>query len=238
MEYDELRRKELTHVCAECGGLLTTIWDSENNCHRLVCRTDQTHNGIQAKLTPAQAVKRGKADEVIGSGAQKDLEERATKNQLAWQYLPKDDFGSAKALTVAQVEGLVKWAKMVGLNAYLGHVCLFHGEPYPSIDGYYYLNYKRKEPYQIECKPMTREEKIAYMIETDAYAAIARACLGGQCLPDTGVGYISKEEYEAKSERNPEHWRSPIVHDKPHLMVEKRAIWQLLRKLIPLEEHD
>jgi len=235
MNYEEMRVMEKTHVCAECLAPLVTAWDSENNCHRLCCGPNHGHNGFERILSPQQALQRGKADEVIQPGAQKDLEERAKRSETALRLLPKEDLGDGRALGIAEIGQLVLWSESVDLNAHLGHVCLFHGKPYVTIDGYYYLNNRQKQPYRVETRPMTLEEKTAYMIEEAAYAYIARAWLRDKLLPDTGIGYVPKDEVDEKSKRHPDQWRSPIVHGHPQRIAEKRAEWQLLRKLIPLE---
>lgn len=235
MSYEEMRAREKTHVCAMCGGELVTIWDGEASVHRLCCGRDHTHNGFKQRLSPQKALQRGKADEVIGPGAQKELEERAASSWTALRLLPREDLGNRKELGIVEISALVSWAENLGLNAYLGHICLFYGKPYPTIDGYYYLNSRRQPPFHIGTRPMTDEEKIAFMIEDATHAFIAEAWLGEEKLPETGVGYVTRDEQEEKSERHPEQFRSPVVHGHPQRMAEKRAEWQLLRKLIPLE---
>lgn len=235
MEYEQMRAMEKTHCCAMCNAPLVTIWDKENDCHRLCCGHDQTHDGFRRMLSPQKALQRGEANEVIGPGAQKDLEERAKRSQMIFSLLPKEDIATKRALGIAEIGGLTLFAEQLGLNALLGHVCLYHGKPYITVDGYYYLNSKRDKPFQIGVEPMTQEEKVAYMIEDATFAYIAQAWLDDRLLPETGCGYVVKDELEAKSRRDPEQWRAPVVHDHPQRMAEKRAEWQLLRKLIPLE---
>jgi len=238
MTVDHYRELEKTHVCAMCGGELVTIWDAENNCYVLCCGTDHTHNGFQQKLTATTALKRGQADQLIGPGAQRDLEKQAQKGRLALDMLPKKDIATDQALNIVQVQSLVDWAANINLNAYLGHICLYHGKPYITIDGYYYLNHKREQPYVIGLVPMNDIDRMAFALGDNDYGYIAEAWLGKERIQTTGVGIITHEEMTTKSARDPGKFRAPVVHDKPQRMAEKRAEWQLLRKLIPLEVNE
>lgn len=235
MSYERYREMEKTHVCSMCGGELVTVWDAEGDCYRLCCGVDHTHNGFQQRLSPQKALQRGQADNVMGPGVQKDLEERAKRSETALSWLPRTDIATGQALGVAKIGELVLWAEQIGLTAHLGHVCLYFGEPYVTIDGYYYLLDKRKQGMTIGVRPMTKEERKAYKIWDEDYAWICKAWAGGEELAAIGVGIVTKEEIEKPSKRNPEEFRAPVVHDHPQRMAEKRAEWQLLRKLIPLE---
>ncbi len=235
MEYEDMRAMEKTHVCAQCGGLPVTIHDAENDRYRLACGTDKTHNGFKRRISPTTALQRGEADKEIQPGAQQDLENRAKQSQTALDLLPATDIATKRALGLVEINALVVFAEKLGLNAYLGHVCLYHGKPYIDIDGYYYLNNKRHHPYRIAARPMTKEEKIAYMIEDATHAYIAEAWWVGEKIATNSCGYVTQDEINEKSERHPEHFRAPVVHSHPQRMAEKRAEWQLLRKLIPLE---
>lgn len=235
MEYQSMRATEKTHVCAMCESELVTIWDSENNCHRLCCAKDRGHNGFQAKLTPSKALARGQLDKYAGKGAQTELEKRAKENSFAFSNLPKEDAGDFTPVTLGKVEALIKWADSVSLNAYLGHVELYFSEPRVSIDGYYYLNNKRAAPYQIGTMPMILRDKSDYQLDEGDYGSIARAYLDDKMLPEVGIGIVKAHELTAMSKKTPDRKRYPIVAEHPQRMAEKRAEWQLLRKLISLE---
>jgi len=235
MEYDEMRAMEKTHVCAMCGAPAVTVWDNENNCHQLACGKDKTHNGFKRATSAQTALQRGKMDDLLGPGAQTDLEKRAKETSTALKTLPQEDLGSHAKLTIMDIGAMTQFAESLGLNIHLNHACLYYGELYPTIDGYYYLNNKREKPFRIGTRPMTTEEKAVHMFEEGAHAWIAEAWLDGVKLPDTGIGYVAAADLELRSKKDPEKWRYPVVHDKPQRMAEKRAEWQLLRKLVSLE---
>jgi len=235
MNYDDMRKMEKTHVCTMCGGELVTIWDGENNCHRLCCGQDHTHNGFQQRLSPQKALQRGQADKVIQPGAQRDLEEMAKRSATALSLLPKEDIATKQALGIAKIGELVVWAESLGLNAHLGHVCLYHGEPYVTIDGYYYKLYKKLPGWSIGTRPMTQDERTDYAIQEGDFAFIAEAYQDNRILPGVGIGIVTKEEIDKPSKKTVGEFNAPVVHSHPQRMAEKRAEWQLLRKLIPLE---
>lgn len=235
MTYQELAKKVKTHVCAMCGGELVVIWDSDNDMERLCCGRDHTHNGYQERLSPQKALARGQASTVIQPGAQKELERRAKETNAAFSMLPKSDAGDFKPVTLDKVDLLVKWAESVGLNAYLGHVELYYGEPRVSIDGYYYLNYKRERPYHIAARPMSFSDGISYALDEGDHGYIARAYDEHGELPEIGIGIVRADELTAMSKKDETQKRYPVVSEHPQRMAEKRAEWQLLRKLIPLE---
>jgi len=235
MEYEQMREMEKSHVCSECRSGLVTIWDDENDCYRLCCGRDHAHNGFQQGLSPTTALKRGQADKVIGPGAQKDLEDRAKRSETALSLLPRADIATGQALGIAKIGELVLWADNIALNAHLGHVCLYFGKPYVTIDGYYYLLDKVKQGMTIGTRPMNAEERKITQVNEGDHAWIAEAWEGDRKLPTIGVGIVTLGDIDEPSKRNPEEFRAPVVHNKPQRIAEKRAEWQLLRKLIPLE---
>ena len=238
MTNEAITNKALDYCCAQCGSELVKVWISDDIGDAWICSKDHNHKGWQKKLSTSQMVKRGQLDKVHGEGTQTDIERIAKRTQTALSLLPKTDIATSRALGLAEIEGLVNFADSVELTAHLGHVYLYFGKPYVTIDGYYYLNNKRKNPYVIGTRPMTAEEKTAYMIEDATYAYIAEAWLDGNKLAVTGCGYVTRDEVEAISSKSPYQFRAPIVHSHPQRMAEKRAEWQLLRKLIPLEVQE
>jgi len=236
MEYDQLKAMLDTHCCAQCEKPLALVWDSSTSAHALVCGTDRNHAGYKTIESPGQAVARGKGDKALGQGAQKDMEKALAKAAHPLSLLAKDDLGTGKTIAPDAVAALVKWGDSLGLKPYLGHVCLYFGKPYPTIDGFYYKIVRDTTHLHIGTRPLSKEEFTTYQVPEGAHAWLAEAWLGDTKLPTTGLGIVTKEEIEGKSDRNQEQYRSPVVHAHPQRMAEKRAEWQLLRKLVPPEE--
>ena len=235
MEYEQMRVLEKTHECSMCGGSLVTIWDSENDCYRVCCGKDPTHNGIRKIPTATELLKRGRFDEVAGTGAQKDIEAQAKRQPERFNLMPKTDAQTGNGLTLADIDGLICFADSVGLNAFLGHVELYFGKPRVSIDGYYYKAKTRGENVSVLAQPASAEEYKQYKVPETDYFYIARGWLGVLEMKEVGLGIVTQDEIAEMSKKNVEQKRSPIVAKYPQRMAEKRAEWQLLRKLIPLE---
>ena len=236
MDYKEMRQLETTHHCARCGGRLATIWDDGQAIHRLVCGTDHSHQGIKRLPTASEALAQGGLDELAGPGAQKDLEQLARKLPDRFNLLPKADVETGKPLTPADITALDAFAQSIGLNIYLGHVILYYGEPRVSIDGYYYLAKRQGRHIEVLALPAKADEYERYHVDTKSYFYIARGWEDGKELHDIGIGIISQEETTEQSKKTPGRLRYPIVAKFPQRMTEKRAEWQLLRKLLPLEQ--
>jgi hypothetical protein len=233
-KYAALRELEKTHVCATCGANLVTVWNDERAVSRLVCAKDHAHKGVKLILSNTTLLKRGELDTQHRAGTQADMEKAITQGEGVTSLAPLKDVATGDKLTLIQVSALANFATSVGLKAPLGHVCLYYGNPYVTIDGYYYLKNKGALKFAVCCMPMDQDERFAYQVTEGSHAFIARAIsLGGDEL-NRGIGIITPEEMSEKSKKNPEHFAAPIVHDKPQRMAEKRAEWQLLKKMIPL----
>ena len=174
MEYKEMREMEKTHVCAVCGGEPVTLWDSENDCYRLACGTDNTHNGFKRRPTATKLLARGRLDEAVGPGAQKDMEQLAKRMPERFNLLPKTDNETGVVLSPLDILALDTFAEKVGLNIYLGHVGLYFGEPRVTIDGYYYLAKKRGEDISVYALPANVDERQQYQIPDGAYFLLPR----------------------------------------------------------------
>lgn len=238
MEYEEMRAMEQTHVCAECGAPLVTVWDSIERKHKLLCGQNGAHQGYQTILSPSQALARGKIDEVAGPGTQEALEQLAKEGKAAVSRLPTTDLATRQSLAAEQLKSLIVWGESIGVKPWLGHVCLYFGKPYVTIDGYYYKNNKRQEPYSLSTRPMTAEERKEYQLLKGDHGWLAEAMDRDGTPQGIGIGIVTKDEIEGKSEKTPEQFRAPVVHSHPQRMAEKRAEWQLLRKLITLEKPE
>jgi len=231
-----MKAMEETHACAVCGMPLVVIWNGDKNDYQLVCGTDRSHQGYQKILSTTQTLARGKMDEVAGPGAQKSLEKMAEKGHPGLNRLIKTDLGADKALVPLQVANLELWGRSIGLKPYLGHVCLYFGKPYITVDGYYYLNNKRESPFCISTQPMSEQARKDYQLGDGDYGFIAEARDKKGRLVANAIGIATKAEVESKSKTKPDQFRAPVAHSHPQRMAEKRAEWQVLHKVIALEE--
>jgi hypothetical protein len=232
--YKKFRAAEKSQVCAQCGANLTTIWDSDNKRYAVICAHDPKHEGYRRRPTETDLVKQGALDTLKGPGAQKDVETYLAKTPAASPLFAGKDVATGQGLSEAQVQGLITFASDVDLKAELGHVCLYFGKPYVTMDGYWYRKFQTHADFVVSCMPMTKEERKSYMVGEKDFAFIARALTTGGDELNRGIGILTDSEINEKSAKHPENFAAPVAHDKPQIMTEKRATWQLLRKMIPL----
>ena len=238
MEYEEMKGMIRTHCCSQCQAPLTIIWSQALNDYSLVCARDHEHQSYMRILSLDDALARGEVDKYLGKGVQNDWEKMAAEGASALSRLPEKDIATGEIIAKEKLSALVAWGIRLGLKPYLGHVCLYFGKPYVTVDGYYYLMSKEPTQLTIGTRPLNADERQQFQVADGDLAWLAEAYLGNEKLATTGLGIVTKEEIEGKSTRKPEEFRAPVVHGHPQRMAEKRAEWQLLRKLIPLEEKD
>ena len=232
--YLKCREAEKTHVCAQCGANLTTIFDSTANHYVVRCGANPEHKGGKRKLTDIEVISHGEASIVVGQDVQENIEKYWLDIPSANPLLPKADTATGVVISGEQMQGLVKFAESVSLKAYLGHVCLYFGKPYITIDGYYYLKNVLRLGFVVTTMPMTHEERLSYMVPEGNHAYLARAITKGGDVLNTGIGIVTMEEINEPSKKHPDQFAAPVVHNKPQIMAEKRAEWQLMQKMVPL----
>ena len=233
--YSKMRAMELTHICARCEGNLVTIWSEEKNGYVLACAKDHSHRVYKRLPSATELLARGDMDQVVGPGAQKDLELQAERSPERFNLMPTRDAETGITLEREDKDALVHFAKLLGLNAWLGHVSLFYGIPRITVDGYYYLARAKGYNIRVWAKPATEQERKDAMVPEGDYFYIAHGMVDGKDVPEIGLGIVKASELTAVSKKRPDHLRYPIAADHPQRMAEKRAEWQLFRKLIPLE---
>jgi len=232
--YEMLRSMEGTHVCAQCGARLVTVWSEEKAVSQLICSKDHAHVGVKRIESNTTLLKRGELDTAAGPGRQADLERVITQGGGVHTLMAGKDVATGKELSDGQIMALALFADSVGLKLNLGHVCLYFGQPYVTIDGYYYLKNQLGLTFRVYTLPMNQDERKLYQVTEGSHAFLSFA-LGIDGLEIArGIGIITPEELNEKSWRDPSNSAAPVVHDKPQRMAEKRAEWQLMKKMVPL----
>ena len=211
-----------THVCPEHGARLCIAWHAEENSYVIRCGEGHYPEEVTRELSPTQQYKEGTLPAV---GPPLDL-------------MPKADLGTGELLTPAAQEGLIRYAKRYGLDAYRGHVMLMYGLPYIGIDGYLYHANKTGEPYTLLSQPFTDTQRKEYMIPDEAHAWLATVRILSTEAEYTGLGIVTQEEMTAKSKRDTSKLASPVVAAHPWQLAQKRSEWQALRRAFPIGETD
>ncbi len=152
--------------------------------------------------------------------------------------MPSTDFGDGTNITIQELGRAVDYAERTDLDIRLGHVCLYYGRPYPTIDGYLYHARRSKRPYKLVTFPLTDAERIQYQVGPLDYAWKCKLYL----LPNegefSGIGIVTDEERMEMSKNDPSKHRSPVVFNKPWQLSQKRAEWQALKRAFPLGEKE
>ena len=223
---DDLAKR---YVCKDDEGCLVVAWHAEENSYVLRCGKGHYPDEIIRRPTLTEAFKQGEpVPEPIATNIKKRIAKRdgvpsPSQESLDMALIPKTDLGDGKQLTPAQTQALISYAYRYELDPHRGHVVVMYGKPYVTIDGYLWHAHQTNVPYKLSARPLNDDERKTYLIPEGAHAWVAECIkvLSGSSF--TGLGVVTKEEMEAKSERNPAHLRSPVVAAHPWLLAAKRA---------------
>lgn len=232
--YEEGKAIVDTHVCGECGAPLILPWDGKLNKWVVRCGHNGTHLGYARQLSFTEMYHRGmpippEVVEIIKKKEAKRMGQQLQPTPVKPdKALVMKDVGEDKALTLLQIRELVEYAAAVGLHAELGHVVMYYGKPYVTIDGHYYYAHASKEFAGIKTRPATAQEREHAMIAEDEHCWICEVYRRGFEYPFVGFG-------RARSDEKDPIIRGSYVEPKhPQRLAEKRAEAQALRKAFPL----
>ena len=256
VSYDEGQALVHDHVCGVCGAPLTLPWDGELNSLVVRCGHDRTHQGYARQLSFTEMYHRGLpvppyVEEKIKKKEEKRMEQQSKQSTAREGYeagkalapakfeagvqgvspdkaLVLKDVGEDKALTLLQIRALVEFAAAVGLHAELGHVVMYYGMPYVTIDGHYYYAHASREFDGIKTRPATPHERENAMIAEGEHCWICEVYRKGFEYPVVGFGRARGDE------KDPVIRGSYVEPKHPQRLAEKRAEAQALRKAFPL----
>jgi hypothetical protein len=230
------------NVCAKCKSILEVAWLGSEESYVLGCGQCGYIDAVTRRLSPTEEWRAGAptSQEYLDQQLGKQRREAMTQEKQTIPFelggVPPTDLATGQLLPMEKIQTLVNYAHGYQLDPQRGHVCLMYGNPYITIDGYLYHAKQSGRPYSLKSRPMTTEEMSNYKIhETDhAWLAEVQFIDTGQVF--TGIGIVSYDEMTAKSTRNPEQLRSPVVATHPWQLTQKRAEWQALRRAFPIGE--
>lgn len=211
-----------THQCPEHGRKLVVAWNAKEDSYVIRCGEGHFPEEVVRELTPMEEHKAGK----------REVHEPLTA------LLPRADLATGEVLVPEVVKALMRYAYKYDLDPYRGHVVMMYGQPYITIDGYLYHAEKSKRLYQLTSRPLADEERKLYRITGDgdhAWIAEVKFLEGGMF---TGLGIVTQDEMAARSTRNPNQLRSPVVAAHPWQLAQKRAEWQAMRRAFPIGESE
>lgn len=233
--YEELQSIAAHHTCAAHPNQgLVVSWLPEN-LFVLRCGAGHYPDKLQKLISFTEAYRQGKEIPIEVRNKIKRRQKRMTyseskneeevKERLPAIYEAATGSLVTKELRLAAIE----YARSVGLMPELGHICLYHGKPWVTIDGWYY-RFRRKHPLGwLTTTPLLGNDRLALMVEEGVHAWKAEAYEGegGGCL-SVGYGYAREGE-------EPLVYKSAVEPRWPWRMAEKRAEEDALRKAVPLE---
>lgn len=239
-DYEELKDLAQNNVCAEHGLPLALVWNREESCHTLRCGYGAGHfpDELVRKLSPTEELKAGtELPEPVKSGVERGMAKRqamAGPAAVTIGGVLASDAATGELIPKVKLQALVEWGRNLGLKPELGHVCLYQGEPYVTIDGYLYHADDTGVPYTMLSAPIPGEQREGYILEEGDHgwlARIRRLDTGGEFV---GVGIVTRKEMTEMSRKKPDRLRSSIAAEKPWQIAQKRAEWQALRRAFPL----
>ena len=239
-DFNELDQITKTHKCPEHPDMALTVAWLTTGQFAIRCGADHFPEEVTRIPTLTEAYKQGEdIPEPLAGNIVKGQQRRARAAGAAvipfvLGEVPKRDSETGELLTPEAIQALIDYAEKYGLDAYRGHVCLFHGDPYITVDGYFYKAKREKIPYSLTGRPLTRDELLLHHYEDDDlgyYSKVRRLDTGQEF---EGYGFVKKSELTERSKKSPDRLRYPVVAGKPGNMVIKRAEWQALRRAFPI----
>lgn len=243
-DYDELKGVIKMHRCPEHNNPLALIWNEEAKSYVIRCGAGHFPEEVTRQPSLTELHKQGvELPEPIKSNVEKGIRTRAAKAErqstaVTFTGIPATDLGTGELLPPVVIQGLIAYAERYHLDPARGHVCLMHGKPYITIDGYLYHANKSKRPYTLDSKPIKKEEFQLFQISEGAHAWLSTVKFTDTGAYKSGIGIVTREEMTAKSHRDAGKLRSPVVAAHPWQLAQKRAEWQALRRAFPIGETD
>ena len=255
MTYEELQDIAAMHVCADHPQATVEVaWDKDR--YRLVCGERHWVDKLQRLMMPSELYRQGVPQDPnientlrrrypVTQNKEKELfpEDKVEITEVGKTALQRKEevhkaqeqrlpvIYEASTGAVAQLElrqRAVEWAREAELKPELGHVCLYFGKPWVTIDGWYYRFRMFYPQGQLVSRPLLSEERYAAGItEAALHAWVAEVydVPGGNKL-SMGHGYAREDEPLAQ--------KSPVETRWPWRMAEKRAEEDALSKAVPL----
>lgn len=211
-----------SHQCPEHGPKLSVAWLDDS--YVLRCAGGDGHFPEEVTRTKTRT-QQYKAGELPAVGKGLDL-------------LPRSDLGTGELIAPDMIQAIIQYAGKYYLDPYRSHVMLMYGKPYISIDGYLFHAKRTGVSYQLSSRPLDNDERVMYKIGQDDHAWVAEVRIPSTGGFFAGIGIVTKDEMLAKSPRDKNKLRSPVVAAHPWQLAQKRAEWQAMRRAFPIGESE
>lgn len=253
--YNELQDLAAMHACPEHPQATVGVaWDKDH--YRLVCGGRHWVDKLQRLMLPSELYRQGVPQDpnientlrrryAMSQNKERDLfpenrvevtesgktalqrkEEKAKEDETRLPVILEVSTGKTAEHDLRR--RAVEWAREVELRPELGHVCLYFGKPWVTIDGWYYRFRQVFPQGQLISRPWSSDERYAAGISDIAlhtWVAEVYDLPGGHLLA-MGHGYARDDEPLAKGSAVETRW--------PWRLAEKRAEEDALSKAVPL----
>lgn len=237
---EELKDIPGRYRCPEHENPLTVAYHAEADCYVIRCGAGHYPEEVTRLPTLTEELKQGvefspqEKYDVMKGVAKRNFKTGVNPAAIRDALLPRTDLGTGNLLTADVVEALKLYAYHYNLDPYRGHVCLYHGKPYITLDGYLWHGNQEHVNFSITSRPLKPEERPVYQIPEGAHAWMATVTRDAGQQTFTGLGIVTLEEITEKSRKSPDQFASPVVAKHPWQMAQKRAEWQALRRASPI----
>lgn len=243
-DYEKLKDLAKYNVCYEHKTPLEVAWYGPEKCWVLRCDTCGYPDGITKQPSLIEGYRQGEEfPEPIETNIKKSIRRRQMEfgNKpfgLTVGGVPGVDLATGEVLPKEAITALVQYAAKYHLDPTRGHVVFMYRNPYITIDGYLYHARQTNRAYSLNAQPMTTDEEKLYKIGATDHGWIAEVVFTEDGSKFTGTGIVTYDEMIARSTRDPEKLRSPVVAAHPWQLAQKRAEWQALRRAFPIGETE
>lgn len=239
-DYERLVDLAKHNMCAEHKTPLEVAWYGDEKCWVLRCGEDHYPDAITRQLSLTEEFKIGGElpahieDKVKKGMRKRQMQQGKESTEARYWLVPKADLGTGELLLPELLKALVEYARKYDLDPERGHVVLMYGKPYITIDGYLYHANKENIPYSLESRPLDEDELKGFKAKENAHTWLSKVKYIKTGQEFVGYGVVTEEEMTAKSPRDANKLRSPVVAAHPWQLAQKRAEWQALRRAFPI----
>ena len=241
---DYLKDIASKYVCSEHLTPVVVAWHAQEDSYVLRCGQGEYPEEVTRQPSFTELHKQGAlppgpiADNIERRERKKAMSTNKQLESLVLGDVPRADLGTGELLSPEQIQALMHYATKYALDIYRGHVVLMYGSPYIGLDGYLYHANQSGIPYQLRSRPLDEKERETYRIKPNDHAWTCEVIRLDTGASFTGLGVVTMEEITARSTKNPERLRSPVVAAHPWQLAQKRAEWQALRRAFPIGESE
>lgn len=163
--WDEGKDFARKYVCGEpnCAKPLTLTWQKDG--YDVRCNTHPTTENFKPIRSVETAIRRGELGAPVAESLAHIEEQKAAvagpevSKYRGFMVGEQKDAGTRKALTQQEIQTLIEYAQLHGLNPYLNHVCMMYGRPFAEIDALFFKAHETGELDGASSRPLTLNEK-------------------------------------------------------------------------------